>query len=756
MRFLTNQGFLQRVSDLLHTQLPSYTSAHLQYRGTSLPLDTLLSGTLRFGYRIGSVAALMFTDTWTILTEDVQQNASILPVESLPSWVDSGVLVAIGKQSLHKILSVDRDTNEITIDDDVNATFLENTALIYYAFPIAANGAFPLPGNLRHITVTTQHKIFIGDVLGIEAFDGNINSLGEYTVLAALDVTVGPGPPYTFDLDLDTDIARTVADEDTLYLLCNLGYESQQILLPVNPGSYYQIVGPFLVDWFSGELLDNVYADEVYSLETYNSASVPIEAVRTVEKNHVVADAPLAGSVPLFWTCSRGSLQYSPEVTHLISDRVPLVEAFSLTQQVFDPHGVITGTPETYYVELKYLPLEIETVKIQDTEMDYTELAGTKRVWFPINSVDYAQSETTIASGSIYNDDYLIETTQDHGLVTGDTIEIVGHGGTPDVNGERTVTVLTPRKFTLPVTVTLPGAGGTLWTPDWVHVRTSLVHGLQAGDTATIEDNSQIADGDYKATVVGGRYSFRISAPSFSGASAGGIVKNNMEVVVTYVHNSDDVYGKAFLWTELVPAWEPNHEWLMSLLANSDGLFRLRFYPNDWQDVQLLAGVPASWPVSICPLTAILTSSAANPTIITTAAPHGYVTGDQVVVEKHLGSTPSVDGEHAVTVIDATHFSVPVNVTIAGFGGRVRKVGEAATRIELVWRGDERDSTVQLGDWATLGSRVRSLKYTVVARFTGGYQWATSGILVKPIFLNMDTLKARLDRDSFNKGAVIL
>lgn len=65
----------------------------------------------------------------------------------------------------------------------------------------------------------------------------------------------------------------------------------------------------------------------------------------------------------------------------------------------------------------------------------------------------------------------------------------------------------------------------------------------------------------------------------------------------------------------------------------------------------------------------IASSSAANPTVITTVDPHGFVTGQTVTIAGHTGSTPAVDGDHVVTVLSPTTFSIPLNVTIGGTGG---------------------------------------------------------------------------------------
>lgn len=65
----------------------------------------------------------------------------------------------------------------------------------------------------------------------------------------------------------------------------------------------------------------------------------------------------------------------------------------------------------------------------------------------------------------------------------------------------------------------------------------------------------------------------------------------------------------------------------------------------------------------------ITSNSLANPSVVTTPVPHGLTTGDIVLISGVVTSTPTINGERAVTVISPTTFSVPVNVTVAGTGG---------------------------------------------------------------------------------------
>jgi hypothetical protein len=74
------------------------------------------------------------------------------------------------------------------------------------------------------------------------------------------------------------------------------------------------------------------------------------------------------------------------------------------------------------------------------------------------------------------------------------------------------------------------------------------------------------------------------------------------------------------------------------------------------------------------PVTAITSSSVANPSVITCPVPHNMTSGDKAVIDGHTGATPDINGEHEVTVIDEFTFSIPENVTVGGTGGTVKQV----------------------------------------------------------------------------------
>lgn len=66
----------------------------------------------------------------------------------------------------------------------------------------------------------------------------------------------------------------------------------------------------------------------------------------------------------------------------------------------------------------------------------------------------------------------------------------------------------------------------------------------------------------------------------------------------------------------------------------------------------------------------ITSSSVANPTVITTASPHGLVVGGRTFISGHSGSVPDVIGEYQVlTAPTTTTITIDENVTTGGTGG---------------------------------------------------------------------------------------
>jgi hypothetical protein len=88
-------------------------------------------------------------------------------------------------------------------------------------------------------------------------------------------------------------------------------------------------------------------------------------------------------------------------------------------------------------------------------------------------------------------------------------------------------------------------------------------------------------------------------------------------------------------------------------------------------------GIPRLIRVLARPSGMITSSSVTNPTNILCPGKHGLTTGQLVRIAGHTGSTPAIDGDRIVTVVNDYNFTVPLNVTVAGTGGSFEALTQA-------------------------------------------------------------------------------
>ena len=175
-------------------------------------------------------------------------------------------------------------------------------------------------------------------------------------------------------------------------------------------------------------------------------------------------------------------------------------------------------------------------------------------------------------------------------------------------------------------------------------------------------------------------------------ATVGGVLANSYETVA----EANEYYTMRLPIT----AWENGDQALLLMMATRvlDAMaMPLRMYVPAKNGVaahfvtrRMWAGAPATqiqrlaWPRtglfdmngrSLSP--SISSHSVANPTVITTATPHGIVTGQRVLIDGVVGSSADINGERVATFVSATQFSIPVNVITAGIGGYVYIIPQA-------------------------------------------------------------------------------
>lgn len=124
---------------------------------------------------------------------------------------------------------------------------------------------------------------------------------------------------------------------------------------------------------------------------------------------------------------------------------------------------------------------------------------------------------------------------------------------------------------------------------------------------------------------------------------------------------------------------ESNYAFYTSGSTDVPGKFLIEARDLDTLPVYFLANnsvTGTSFNPELTPEGSITSISIANPTLITTSAPHGMIEGDQVVISSS-DSTPSIDGLYTITYVSSTQFTIPVNVTGAGTSAVFSKAVDA-------------------------------------------------------------------------------
>lgn len=116
-------------------------------------------------------------------------------------------------------------------------------------------------------------------------------------------------------------------------------------------------------------------------------------------------------------------------------------------------------TPHVSYVSIQVAKDHLNAPQLTDEAIHTKVKIATGVIrdylkrWADVRAVITSAS---VAAASV------ITTEAAHGFTTGQTVVISGvSGSVPDVNGERVLTVLTSTTFSIPVTVTVAGTGGT-------------------------------------------------------------------------------------------------------------------------------------------------------------------------------------------------------------------------------------------------------------------------------------------------------
>jgi len=105
---------------------------------------------------------------------------------------------------------------------------------------------------------------------------------------------------------------------------------------------------------------------------------------------------------------------------------------------------------------------------------------------------------------------------------------------------------------------------------------------------------------------------------------------------------------------------------------------------------------------------------------------------------------------------DNTPTSIPLIAGILNTSSVGVPLGDASAEYINVSVIGDPNTVVHCSDWTVEGIRISKIKYSVVAQVSGFYTWASTGLILKPMFLNLDQVTAVNDFSTFNNGGISL
>jgi hypothetical protein len=263
-----------------------------------------------------------------------------------------------------------------------------------------------------------------------------------------------------------------------------------------------------------------------------------------------------------------------------------------------------------------------------------------------------------ITSSSVANPSHIV-TAAPHLLANNDVVVIAGHSGsTPDINGGHVVTVVNATEFSIPVSVSGGGTGGTM-----LNQATKVYSATVTGPTTFTIPISVSVQG-----TGGSMFPYDMPGPQHV-------------PWVTCLGFAENTIGRPFVGVEGAIAEEyevlsqnqkltrANVKYLASGAHENGVILHALTAETGDMNTEGATSVDHTGEDAIRAIP-VVSSSVNNPTLITTTGAHHLSTGDTVLIAGHAGSTPDINGEHTITVASATTFSLDsVNVTVGGTGG---------------------------------------------------------------------------------------
>ena len=278
--------------EYVSTQLP----IEPYYHGSMLIVDPRMTGTSRFGKKLGTSDVTLSEDTEMVLYADATTGSATIETESKISDVITGSLFKLPDTSLIRLLNPAQHVSStstywswtVANETPLITTYTAGSSLFIYGHPVMI-----LDGLTNEIQIRSTVPIMPGDKLipVTEAVVGLIE--GQAVEVLSIDThTILPGstPVHSYKATVPITLKHLITDSSVpVYLKANTGYTSKII-----PATY--INGVFLVDCVSGITLGDDSEDIKLTINTHQADYSISKSYQNIRKNTAIVLGVVAAS----------------------------------------------------------------------------------------------------------------------------------------------------------------------------------------------------------------------------------------------------------------------------------------------------------------------------------------------------------------------------------------------------------------------------------------------------------------------------
>lgn len=616
-------GIIKLTKEAVQRQMYQGLSMHVVPRGLAIPLDLFGLGEIRYGRKLEAVLPLFVPDNKFRLDSDAIYLIDRITLDRIPTWIQGGGYISIGERELHEVSDVIDDV--ITLRTRLLADHPAREPVYHYSNPIKVEGAYSKGKEI--IVIDSTDYIVRGDAIAISSTREITTAFKEYTVVDYVFVSLINGI-YQYQVTLDRGIHRDLDDEEIIQIRAYLAYKSRILPLPVNSSFVHQAYGPFLLDWRSSPFVTGFEMIETQYVQKYDSGFAKLGNPMEVNKNTLFLEAPIKANQFLFWDKVDGEMNYDKSIEKylaLLNDEgkwwlkhtcTPIIEVpftyASGSMVCVDPSGLVNNDwfridDSTDAVLFEY--------QLDATYVPTPTAAATG--WITVNNFAFINNNDSFdlndGFGTIINFEYKVDAT--FIATTGyRVIDISSAAFDADVAiaTEAAINAVEALKITA---YRVPATATVNLTNTEVSIRGNQSFTLSANLVAIGWTASPLGIPPFSMT--GGTDALEIIDISAATTdvevailTSAAIGRSDLQVSAEYpgIFNYFQIFSKVRGVAGNVPITysltDPNFlvngmsggtggaSWNFEVTPDQDILMRIRFFPNDWTDINLTGGIP--------------------------------------------------------------------------------------------------------------------------------------------------------------------